>query len=181
MPPKEQYKVTIKVGDATLEVQGAESGVLKIVEAISGVLRGASATPAVPESSLLHTIPSPTRAPQLDLRSFFQSKQPSTDVEAAATIAYYFEYVAPERERRKSIDAAALQDAFRLAAWPLPKQTIYTLNNARKAGYLDSAGEGEFRLNAVGYNLVEHVLGRKDTTEKPKTRPKSGRKKRRKK
>jgi hypothetical protein len=73
-----------------------------------------------------------------------------------------------------------LQDAFRLARRPLPARTSFTLTNARNAGYLDSAGEGQFRLNAVGYNLVEHALGAEgsEKVRRPhKTKTKKPRKK----
>jgi hypothetical protein len=117
----------------------------------------------------------------VDIRSLFEEKKPSSDVEAAAVAAYYYQYLAPEGIKKETIDSASLQDAFRLARRPLPARTIYTLQNARGAGYLDSAGEGQFRLNAVGYNLVEHNLGSAEPheTEKrrsSKTRRKGGRK-----
>jgi hypothetical protein len=81
--------------------------------------------------------------------------------------------VAPERERRDAIDSALLQQAFRLARRPLPPRINNTLFNARNAGYIDSAGGGDFRLNAVGYNLVEHALGKEgsdDTAARRKPR-----------
>lgn len=34
------YKVKITVGDATVEVEGGEAGVVKIVEAVADVIRG---------------------------------------------------------------------------------------------------------------------------------------------
>lgn len=156
-----EYQVKVTVGDATLEIHGAESGVVRIVEALSDVLRGGRrSTPiAAPASAPSSVSSAPTRPAPSDIRNFFELKKPSSDVEAAAAAAYFYAYVAPEKDKKETIDAELLQDAFRLARRPLPARTNFTLTNARNAGYLDSAGEGQFRLNAVGYNLVEHALG----------------------
>jgi hypothetical protein len=172
----EAYKVKITIGDATVEVEGGESGVVRIVEAISRALR-VSTTSEVPGEA---TIPSPTPptqpgGPQIDIRSFFEQKPPSSDVEAATVAAYYYKYRAPEDQRRETINAETLEDAFRLARWPQPKRTLWTLQNARNAGYLDSAGDGQYRLSSVGYNLVEFTLGRAEekTKQKRSRRPKA--------
>ena len=71
-------------------------------------------------------------------------------MEAAAVAAYYNQYVAGAEQRQDTVNADSLQEAFRLARWPLPKRTAFTLVNARNAGYLDSVGEGQYRLNPVG-------------------------------
>jgi hypothetical protein len=169
MPTKDKYRVKIKIGDAEVDVQGAQSGVVKIVEALSDVLRGSrkggvSSFASSPPPSV--STPTPRGSP-IDIRSFFVEKQPSSDIEAAAVAAYFYRYLAPEGERRETIGSESLEEAFRLARRRLPARTIYTLQNARGAGYLDSTGEtGQFRLNAVGYNLVEHTLGTSGTSEK---------------
>jgi len=176
-PKKNDYKVKMKIGDTEVEVEGAENGVVKIVQALSEVIRGTRRVPS--SASTVSTGPSITPPPLLvvqgqrlasstDIRSFFQDKEPSSDIEAAAVAAYYYQYVAPAPNRRDTIDSASLQEAFRLARRPLPARTAYTLINARNAGYLDSAGEGEFRLNPVGYNLVEHGLGSSSGVEEKK-------------
>lgn len=164
---KDNYKVTVKVGDATVDIQGAERGVVNIVKALSGML-GASRKPISPtavSASLPTPVPS-VRSTSVDIRSFFQERSPSSDVEATAVAAYYYQYVAPSQYRRDSVDATFLQEAFRLAKWPLPKRTNFTLVNARNAGYLDNVGEGQYRLNPVGYNLVEHTIGHPDESAK---------------
>ena len=184
MKNKSTYKVQIKLGDAEVNVEGAESGVVKIVDALSDVLRGArrplAASGIAGSPSAVPAVPVSQRTSPTDIRSFFEEKQPSSDIEAAAAAAYYNQYLAPDASRRDTIDSASLQEAFRLAKRPLPARTIYTLSNARNAGYLDSVGEGgQFRLNAVGYNLVEHGLGKGMAEKHPrkKTRRKPGRKK----
>ena len=172
MKTRDNYRVKVKVGDATIDVQGAESGVVKIVEALSEVLRGSRKAAPSTATGLPSPTPSSAQTAPVDIRTFFQEKAPSSDVEATAVAAHYFQYLAPPEHRRDTIDAASLQEAFRLAKWPLPKRTMYTLGHARNAGYLDSIGEGgQYRLNPVGYNLVEHTLGRAQSTDKPKERP----------
>lgn len=164
---KDHYKVIVKIGDATVDVQGAERGVVNIVKALSGIL----GTSRKPVSSTIASSSSPTPAPSVrstpvDIRTFFQEKSPSSDVEATAVAAYYYQYLASPPHKRDTVDAESLQEAFRLARWPLPKRTIFTLANARNAGYLDSIGDGQYRLNPVGYNLVEHTIGHADESAK---------------
>jgi hypothetical protein len=166
------YTVKITVGDATVEISGAEAGVVKLVDTLSDVLRGARRS--LPEAPALPEPPTQAKTPT-DIRSFFEAKKPSSDVEAAAAVAYYYQYVAPEAERKASIDSESLQEAFRLAKRKLPKKTIWTLQNARNAGYIESAGDGRYKLNPVGYNLVEHALGGSPKAEESaRKKPKRG-------
>jgi hypothetical protein len=180
---KNDYKVKLKIGDTEVEVEGAESGVVKIVQALSDVIRGtrrvsypASTISVGPSQTQLSVVPAQRTAGSTDIRSFFDDKKPSSDLEAAAVASYYYQYVAPPSHHRDTIDSGSLQEAFRLARRPLPARTAYTLINSRNAGYLDSVGEGEFRLNPVGYNLVEHGLGSSSGVEEKKTKQKRGRK-----
>lgn len=174
MRKSKDYRVKVKVGDAILDIQGAEAGVVKIVEALSDVLRGAKKNvPVLAGSGPSSVSPTAPRGASTDIRNFFAEKKPSSDVEAAAAAAYYYAFKLPDRERKETIDAGTLQDAFRQARYPLPARTIFTLNNARNAGYLDSAGEGQFRLNPVGYNLVEHALGGEGGSDKTRRKPRA--------
>lgn len=174
MKNKGDYSVKIKFGDVEVDVQGAESGVVKIVDALADVLgssrKAAVSAPVMFGSGTPPIKTSTHRSGSVDIRSFFEQKQPSSDIEAAAAATYYYQFLAPEAERRETIDAGALQEAFRLARRRLPAKAIYTLINARNAGYLDSGEGGQFRLNPVGYNLVEHSLGSSESTEKRKAR-----------
>jgi hypothetical protein len=49
---------------------------------------------------------------------------------------------------------------FSQARYPLPKRTDQVLVNAQSAGYLNRVAPGEYALSTVGFNLVEHTLGR---------------------
>jgi hypothetical protein len=156
---KTNYKVKVKIGDATVEVEGAEAGVVQIVKALSDVLVGKVTGPSGPPDEIQS--PQAVASDRLvDIRSFFAQKKPRTHMEAATTVAFYFQHLAPVSQRRDSIDAETLEVAFRQAGWKLPKAIFQKLVDAKKAGYLDPAGQpGAYKLSPVGYNLVEHTLG----------------------
>jgi hypothetical protein len=112
----------------------------------------------------------PTRPPELpdspqvpasgkDLKTFVNSKNPKSDVQFAATVAYFHRFEALPEQRRNEIDAAALHDACRLAGRNRLNNPLMTLNNAKKLGLLDRGGErGNFTINTVGENLVAMTL-----------------------
>ena len=85
----------------------------------------------------------------------------------ALIVAYYLSNLAPEAGRKKTVDQKDMETYFKIAKFVLPKQIRATLPNAKAAGYFDSAGDGKYKLNAVGYNLVAHSMPRgKDTPGK---------------
>ncbi|MGB7061253.1 MAG: hypothetical protein WBF13_02725 [Candidatus Zixiibacteriota bacterium] len=170
MAEKKEYKVKVTVGDATVEIEGAEQGVVSIVSALSKILEARPQKPSL--ETVGQTVGVKRSAHIVDIRSFFDEKKPSSDIEATAVVAFYYEHVAPIDERRDSINAETLKKAFQLARWKLPTRTILSLTNTRRAGYLETGPQtGSYRLNAVGYNLVEHTLGR-ERTETPKSKKK---------
>ena len=61
--------------------------------------------------------------------------------------------------RSETIDATKAVEVFRQAKYPLPKRAVQALVNTQNAGYLKRIGPGEYTLNPVGFNLVEHTLG----------------------
>ena len=85
-----------------------------------------------------------------DIRSFVQEKQPKNDVQFVALAAYYYRFVAPAADRKDAITTSDLQNAARLAPRAVFMSPSTTLNNAVQQGYMDSAGRGAYRLNAVG-------------------------------
>lgn len=122
-----------------------------------------------------------------DIKQFTAAKSPRSDQQFAAVVAYFYRFEAPEGERRDTIGAETLVEAARLAGRRRPAKAIFTLNNAKNAGYLDSAGSGEFRINSVGENLVAMALPgddngnsakpkRKKATKKKATKKKSAKK-----
>lgn len=92
-----------------------------------------------------------------DLR---EQKKPRSANEMAALVAYYLANVAPKADRKDKITTKDIETYFKIAEFPLPAKTQFTLPNAKAAGYLDAVGNGEYKLNAVGYNLVVHSMPR---------------------
>jgi hypothetical protein len=151
----EEYEVRVTVGDAVVEVKGGEKGVVAIVEALSKVLAGTAPRPSAAGTGEGQLRP---RRP-VDARTFFMSKDPSTQKEAVTVAAFYLSELAPADMRSPTIDARKAQEVFRHAKRRLPKAMRQLLIDASKAGYLDRVASGEYKLNPVGFNLVEHTLG----------------------
>jgi len=107
----------------------------------------------------------PGRAPDtsgpIHIKDLVQEKHPRSAIEMAALIAYYLSHRAPEAERKTTITAKDVETYFNVAGFPLPTLPEYTLPNTKAAGYLDAAGEGEYKLNPAGYDLVVHNLPQK--------------------
>lgn len=177
MPEEPLYKVKVTVGDATVEIEGPKAGAVELLAALTSMLQSRPITSREqapftgqeqvepPERDAISE--SATRSDSVDIRSFFEEKQPSSDIEAAAAAAFFYEYVADENRRKEAITAEDLTESFRLARRQLPRAVAQTLRNAKNAGYLDSAGEsGHYKLNPVGYNLVEHTLGSETATRR---------------
>jgi hypothetical protein len=96
----------------------------------------------------------------VDIRSFGQEKRPSSANEMAAVTAFYLSELAPDQDRKTEVEVEDMTKYFKQANFRLPKNPRMVLVSARHAGYFDPAGDGKYRLNAVGYNLVAHNLPR---------------------
>lgn len=94
----------------------------------------------------------------VDIRSLKEEKQPSSAKQMACIVGYYVSELAPEGERRESIQKADIEKYFKQAGYPLPELVQSVLPDAKKSGYFDSVARGSYKLNAVGYNLVVHKL-----------------------
>ena|SRR2546426_8026351 len=156
-PPNTKLKV--RIGDKEVELEGDPDHVAKVIAHIlaqgtSGVVVTTS------EQTMISPQPPSGGIPaMIDIRRFFAEKKPSSDNEAAVTAAYYYKFVAPQNERRETIDKDLLEKAFIEANWALPSKPSMTLVHARNAGYLSQAERGQYRLTTVGHNLVAHALG----------------------
>lgn len=119
-----------------------------------------TSAPPTPQASPIQptetAIASPSHA--IDLRTFVDEKQPRTDTQFAATIAYFYRFMAPESERKDTITTQDLQTASRLANRKRFDSPSVPLNNAVANGFLDRGGRGEYRINAVGENLIAMTL-----------------------
>lgn len=124
---------------------------------------GSSAAPASPAGSVVSSSHAPGTAPStngsVDIKSFIDQKQPRSDVQFAATVAYYLRFEAPPAERKESIGGDDLQEACRKAKRDRLKNPYQTLMNAHTLGLLDKGSEkATFVLNTVGENLVAMTL-----------------------
>jgi hypothetical protein len=136
---------------------------------------------AVPGGSSYQSIgaekPTQVSGPAItDIRSLKEAKSPRSGNEMAAIVAYYLAELAPAR--RLTINAEDIKKYFLEARYELPTNTRQLLVNAKNAGYLESAGSGQYRLNSVGYNLVMHKLpspsAKSPTSKKPGQRKLGG-------
>lgn len=118
--------------------------------------------PTASVAAIARQVPSgPASSPrQVSIKDLKEQKSPTAANQMAAVVAYYLSEVAPEAERKDSINAADLEKYFKQARYKLPKSLPHALPNAAQAGYFDSIGSGLYRLNPVGYNLVVHGLPR---------------------
>jgi hypothetical protein len=93
----------------------------------------------------------------IDIKTFVTQKNPSSDNQLAATIAYYYAFRAPQA--KESINSVDLRQACRLIYGTSKlKNPAQTLINAHNSGLLDKAGDGAYRVNTVGENLVAMTL-----------------------
>ena len=135
--------------------------------------------PASPGPQGAGQITPPPRA--TNIKSFVDSKNPKSDNQFAAVVAYYYAFEAPPDERRDTITAELLRDAARLAQRKRLGTPSMTLGHAKSRGYLDAADRGQYRINSVGENLVAMALPSSravpESTHKTAARRRSGKKK----
>jgi hypothetical protein len=126
--------------------------------------------PILPASSPHSSIP--VKSVGVDIKSFIDEKRPRSDVQFAATVAYYLRFEAPTDERKDAINKEDLQEACRKAKRDRLKIPYQTLLNAHKLGLLDKGSEkATFAINTVGENLVAMSLpGEGKMTSKPEVK-----------
>lgn len=120
----------------------------------SGVL----AAPAIALATAADTSGQQQTLP-VHIKTLKEEKKPRSANEMATLVAYFLANAAPKADRKDRITAKDIETYFKIAEFPLTK-TQFTLPNAKAAGYLDAVGNGEYKLNAVGHNLVVHSLPR---------------------
>lgn len=135
------------------------------------VLKRLGISLGVTQAQPVHALPAaltsftPPPAPHLplssiqDIRTFAAEKKPRTVNERVAVIGYYLEQLAPEGERRSYLVSDDIKTYFVQAGFELPTAPPnMTLTHAKNAGYLNALERGQYKLNAVGHNLVVHKL-----------------------
>ncbi|TKB61525.1 MAG: hypothetical protein E8D49_03045 [Nitrospira sp.] len=95
---------------------------------------------------------------QMDIRSLKAGKNPDSAKQMACLVAYYLQELAPKDDRKQTISTQDIEKYFKQASFKLPKKLEQVLVDAKRSGYFESAARGEYKLNAVGYNLVAHGL-----------------------
>jgi hypothetical protein len=114
---------------------------------------------AMPSATTFDNSPPPPPSGTRDIRTFAAEKKPKTVNEKVAVVGYYLSQLAPEGERRDHLVADDIKIFFIQADFELPSAAPHvTLANAKNAGYLSALERGQYRLNAVGHNLVAHKL-----------------------
>lgn len=125
-------------------------------EAKAGDVRGP--TEAASPSSTRAEAKSRPPGKQIDIRTLKDQKKPSSARQMACIVGFYLQELAPEGERKETINTQDLEKYFKQAGFKLPGKISQVLSDARAAGYFDVQTRGEYKLNAVGYNLVAHSL-----------------------
>ena len=167
----------IRVILSALEPLDGDS-IQRVLDYVFGRLSISRTTPSplplpVGPSTVIPTKETSHPGPQSSIRDLKEEKQPAASNQMAALVAYYLSEIAPENERKGEINASDLERYFKQARFKLPKAISQALPNAAAAGYFDSTGNGLYRLNPVGYNLVVHGLPRIDGNKNPSSkRPK---------
>lgn len=153
-----------KIVDALgpFEAQDQERIIRWSREKLGLVVAAGSPVPPLASPSAAGRAPTPQpggmSGQQRDLRAFVAAKAPSSDVQFATTVAYYYRFEAQESERKESVTADDLLDACRKAGRNRLQDPGQTIRNAHRDGLLDRANRGAFSINAVGENLVAMTL-----------------------
>ncbi len=97
----------------------------------------------------------------IHIKQLKEQKEPRSAIEMAALVAYYLSHKVPPNERKDTITTKDIETYFKIAEFKLPTKPKFTLQNTKIAGYVDAVGDGEYKLNPVGYNLVVHSMPKK--------------------
>ncbi len=95
---------------------------------------------------------------KVDIRSLKEEKQPNSAKQMACVVAYYLQELAPGDEKKDTVSTKDIEKYFKQAGFKLPTKVEQVLVDGKRSGYFESAARGEYKLNAVGYNLVAHTL-----------------------
>ena len=134
--------------------------------------------PTTHETASRPLTPSQAETTELDIRSLADQKQPRTVNDKVAVLGYYLKNLAPIGERRDFVTSEDIPNYFPAAGFELPAAPRMALTNAKNAGYLHALGNGQFRLNPVGHNLVTHELPLGDSGKSRRARRSATRKRR---
>src|SRR5687768_14048186 len=80
-----------------------------------GISAAPPAAPAIPPAPSVAAPGTATASGASDIKSFIAQKSPQSDTHFAAAVAYYYQFQAPEAQRKDSITSADLLEACRQA------------------------------------------------------------------
>lgn len=161
---EERYRIKINLTTGELEAEGSKQFVEKILNEYGDKLKSMPRTippktmpvfqPVGKEKQISKEFPKKT-----NIKDFYLEKKPRNDKEMAAVVAFYLSEVAESPQRQPQINVGILRNYIKKAGYKLPTDLGQTLRNAKFTGYLESGdSRGEFKLSAIGYNLVAHEL-----------------------
>lgn len=143
---------------------------------LSAPVRGDASLAATPFATPATKMPDTVHGQ--DIKSFIAAKHPKSDMQFAATVAYYYKFEAPVDQRKEFIMGDDLQEACRQTGRKRFTNPNQTLVNAHHTGYLDKAGDrGAYQINTVGENLVAMALPETGAAASAKRSTQGGRKK----
>ena len=175
------FEIVKRVGEQLSALpEDLQARVLHSVADLLGIKTIDSSTLRTPAQHTTPPIASPPPVPPnqpKDIRTFLNEKQPKSDNQYAAAVAYYYQFEAPEQDRLDVISADTLQEAARLAGRTRLGNPAATLNNATSQGYLDRVEPGQFKVSTVGENLVAMTLPSKGDGSTATVKKRSPRKK----
>lgn len=118
---------------------------------LSGLSSGQSA-PSVPSSSVNGGSQPNTFSNKENIspKDFVMSKEPKTDIERVACLAYYLTHFR-ETPHFKTLDISKINTD---AAQPKFSNAAFTVTNATNSGYLTAASKGNKQISAVGEQFV---------------------------
>ena len=119
-----------------------------------------------------------TDRPSLSPKDFMRDKQPRTDIERVACLAYYLTHYG-ETQHFKTLDISKLNTEAAQIKFSNP---AFSVANATNAGYLTTAERGNKQLTSLGEELVNALPDRErakavvanQRRRKPRRRAKNG-------
>lgn len=151
--------------------QSERSRIIRWASEKLGMAVEANPKPTGPNQQLADPKPDPPSTPSSqarDIKTFLSEKSPKSDNQLAAAVAYYYQFEAPENNKKNSINKDDLIDACRKGGLDRLHSPSQTLVNALHAGVLDKGPErGSYTINSVGENLVAMTMP--STTGKVRT------------
>lgn len=94
-----------------------------------------------------------------DIKSFISEKNPASNNEFSACVAYYYRFEAPDAQQKDAINGEDLLEACRLAGRARVARPSQTLVNAYAVGLLTKTDDrGHYAISTVGENLVAMTL-----------------------